>query len=92
MITIFIGYSKSMPSTTATIEHSKDWESISQYRGNQGGKMDPSKDEMLWEVLSTITIGYLLYMKMPMDRIFTYYRLSVWQKPLIVSQHSWWVS
>jgi hypothetical protein len=57
MITIFIGYSKSMPSTTTTIDHTKDWDSISQYRGYQGGKMGPSKGEMFWEVLSTITIG-----------------------------------
>jgi hypothetical protein len=59
MITIFIGYSKGMPSTITMIDHTKDWDSISQYRGYQGGKMDLSKGEMFWEVLSTITIGDL---------------------------------
>jgi hypothetical protein len=59
MITIFIGYSKSIPSTITMIDHTKDWDSISQYRGWQGGKLDPSKGEMFWEVLSTITIGDL---------------------------------
>jgi hypothetical protein len=38
--------------------------------------MDPSKGEMFWEVLSTITIGDLPKRKMPMDRFFTYYRHS----------------
>ena len=57
MLTIFIKYSKSMPSIITKIDHTKDWDSISQYRDYQGGKMDPSKGEMFWEVLSTITIG-----------------------------------
>jgi hypothetical protein len=46
-----------MPSIITKIDHTKDWDSISQYRDYQGGKMDPSKGEMFWEVLSTITIG-----------------------------------
>ncbi len=59
MITIFIGCSKSMPSNTTMLDHTKDWDSISQYRGYQGGEMDSSKGKMFWEVLSTITIGDL---------------------------------
>jgi hypothetical protein len=57
MITISIGCIKSIPNTTTMIDHTKDSDSISQYRGYQGGKMDPSKGAMFWEVLSTITIG-----------------------------------
>jgi len=41
------------------IDHTKVWDSISQYWGYQRGKMDPSKGEMFWEALSTIIIGDL---------------------------------
>jgi len=75
MITIIIWYSKHMPRTTIMIDHTKDWDSISKYRGYQGRKMGPSKGEMFWEVLPTITIDVLPLMKMPMDCIFTNYKI-----------------
>jgi hypothetical protein len=64
-----------MANITIILDHTRAWGSIFRYLVHQETKKVLSEGEKFWEESSTITTGSLPKKIMPMDSVFTYYRL-----------------